>query len=655
MIYRTLALAFIAGGLTFEAAAPALAAEPASQAQGGPGAGGTQGGVKPQGVKGESVRQGNAAAQTADGDPRVEWIQGTEPGRAPADTLRRLRTGEPDPTVKPSDPSAPAPKGVTFSTPSWTIPSGATGWNVSFAAGETGVTFKGNPMADQMGLMLPAGYNPSAPPPLVIAWHGFGTSHNQPMFTGIPAAANTRGWMVMSPLGIADNTFGWLPGQDSTEYMINWLLANFPFDTTRVYGVGFSMGADCIASYAARHQSGSGVRLAAVATVCGVFDNYDIYFKDTSTQPLLEFLFGGPANVSPYTFEYHRTSLVRISSMVFPYPPVEGVSPARSLAHLPIYMTWSADDNVVTYASMHNYSVANYLLSLGANVTWLPQFNQPNKHSWAILNINHCFNWFATKTLDAHPGTFTTLADRDSEFNDVTVSTSLGGVFRRFDCSSNGTLGTLSLVNTSNVESLTVDLSNRGFAANANVHLTTSNLDSSGDAITIVNLANALPPSKVRIDSVDTYAWMFDAAQAKTSFSMPGGSHTADVYYDTFDMTLSISGTPSIGSPVVLNLTGGADGELYAMLYSAGDGLTPLSFIGDGDPRWLRLNDGTLTLLWSGTLFAGGQDQLQLWIPNDPGLVGLNFPIQSLTIPGSAASIPFVVGRVSNVLDVTVQ
>ena len=199
--------------------------------------------------------------------------------------------------------------------------------------------------------MIPSGYNPLAPPPLVIAWHGYGTSNNQPMFFPLPTEANNRGWLLYAPLGVADNTFGWLPGQVAVDKTLEWLRANYPFDESRVYGIGLSMGAMCITNYAARHQDPANVRFAALATVCGTFDNVDNYVQSPPTQALMQSLFGGAPFNSPYTFEYERVHMLRLPTPAFPpYLPVDAETPARSLLHLPFYMTWSADDNVVPYS-----------------------------------------------------------------------------------------------------------------------------------------------------------------------------------------------------------------------------------------------------------------------------------------------------------------
>src|SRR5262245_55929441 len=102
------------------------------------------------------------------------------PGHTAADTIAKLR-----------NPEHSGPLAITInSTPSWPVPSGATGYEITLDPSETGVVWNGNPFSETFSLMLPSGYNPASPPPLVVAWHGYGTSQNQIFFgTNLPNEA----------------------------------------------------------------------------------------------------------------------------------------------------------------------------------------------------------------------------------------------------------------------------------------------------------------------------------------------------------------------------------------------------------------------------------------------------------------------------------
>lgn len=571
-----------------------------------------------------------------------------EPGRTAADTLRRLKEGTPEP-LPPGKrkKGGPGISSVTVSPPVWTIPPGASGYNITLSAADTGVVFNGTPYPEQFSLMIPAGYNPSSPPPLVVAWHGYGSSHIQPMGF-LATEANNRGWILMAPLGIADNTFSWLPGQQAVEKSIDWLRANYPYNESRVYGVGFSMGAMCISNFAARHLDQNWTRFAALATVCATFDNTDNYTQTPSLHSLFEWMFGGIPYGAPFNFEYYRTSTLRLTMpMISPYPPVEGVTLARSLANIPVYMTWSTDDNQVPYSPRHNQSFITYLTSLGNAPTQVPVSGLTLKHHWTVLNVVNCFDFLAPKTLVTKPTSYTVLADVDGSFHNATTSSGASGQFRRFDLNVNAPSGNVQISSTSNITNLSLDFSGYGFAGGGDVNVATGTVDATTDRVTIIIPATAAPPSKVRVDSVDNYNWNYDGGVA-TSLIAPAGSHTTDILYNTFDFNLAISGTPAIGANITVDITGGADGDLYWLLVSDAAGVTPLSIVGDGDPRWLNLDIFTMYIGAQGALSGGGQDQIPVTIPNDPILSGVSFQLQNVTAPGSVAGIPFFFGRISN-------
>lgn len=577
-----------------------------------------------------------------------------EPGRTAADTLRRLKNGESEP-VPPGrrGPGGPGISSVTVSAPSWTVPPGAQGFNITLSPAETGVVFNGTPYSEQFSLMIPAGYSSAAPAPLVVAWHGYGNSHVQPM-AYLATEANNRGWILMAPLGIQDNTFSWLPGQKAVEKSIDWLRANYAFDESRVYGVGFSMGAMCITNFAARHLNPSWTRFAALATVCATFDNVDTYTQTPAVQSLFQWLFGGSPYSAPFDFEYFRTSLLRLTMpMVSPWPPVEGKTLARSMTTMPIYMTWSADDDVVPYSPRHNQSLITYLTSLGFAPTQVPVTGAPFKHHWTVLNVTNCFNFLASKSLNANPPIYTVLADVDGSFHSATTSGGTSGAFRRFDMNFNAATGALSLNNTNNITNIVLELGGYPVANGTDITVNSSTLDATGDAVYVNNPATSIPPSKVRRDSANNYNWDYNGV-AQTRLTIPAGTHTTEILYNTFDFNLALTGTPAIGSAVTFDVTGGADGESYWILVSEAPGTTALSLVGDNDPRWLRLDLLTMYGLAQGVLASGGQDHVPVAIVNDPNLVGLSFYLQTVTAPGSVSGIPYFFGRISNQLALTI-
>lgn len=594
-------------------------------------------GERPQGL-----RQGGGLEATA------------EPGRSASDTLRRLKEIDSEP-VPPGGVPQPGRKGVTIGPPgSWTAPPGSQGFNITLSPAETGVVVNGVPKSEQFALMVPAGYNPSTPPPLVVAWHGYGSSHNQPM-PWLVAEANARGWALMAPLGIADNTFSWLPGQQAVEKSLDWLRTNYPFDETRVYGVGFSMGAMCITNYAARHLAPADVRFAALATVCGTFDNVDNYTQTPGVHALMDSLFGGSPYTPPVDFEYWRTSLLRLSMpVVSPFPPVEGITLARTISKIPVYMTWSTDDNVVSYSPEHNTSLSTYLTSLGNTPTQFPQTGLALKHHWSVLNVINCFNFFATKTLVANPTNFSVLADRDGSFYSLTTTGGPPPQFRRVDVAVDNAIHTVDVTQTFSVTNINVNLSGFGFSANTDIAVNTGTTDATSDALTLSGLPTAAPPSKIRRAGLDVYDWNWNGSTS-IQVSAPAGLSSGNIYYNTFDLAFSVTGTPAIGNNISLNQSGGTAGESYWVLYCDSPGFLPLSLAGDNDPRWLLQDPATTNILHQGTLDGAGSDAVRVTVPNDTNLTGLTFPLQTVTAPGVVSGIPFFFGRISNKIDLLIQ
>jgi hypothetical protein len=286
----------------------------------------------------------------------------------------------------------------------------------------------------------------------------------------------------------------------------------------------------------------------------------------------------------------------------------------------------------------------------------LPKTGLPNKHSWAVLDANDCFNFFNGQTLNPHPPTCSVLTDLTGQFNDVTMTGGSNGAFRRFDLGATANISSVNLINTLNADNFTVALGALGFAPNTDITLTQSTLDALPDVIQLVNATTPKPPSKVQVNAIDAYNWTFDLTTGTTTIPGVLGTHVTSVLYNTFDMALGLTGVPAIGNQVTFDLTGGLDGEAYGLLYSAaGTNYIPLSFIGDGDPRWLLLDLFTFDSLGGGTLSNGGQDHFPATIPNAPFLVGSIFYLQAVTAPGATAGIPFIIGRISNQYVLTVQ
>jgi poly(3-hydroxybutyrate) depolymerase len=129
---------------------------------------------------------------------------------------------------------------------------------------------------------LPAGYNPSHPPALVVALHGdegapdsiaslmSSVTRDRNVILFAPQCPTALGCRLSDAAGSTNSWWGWL--QYSRTYDDSWLgrqiarvEARFAINRAREYALGWSGGADYLGWYALR----DGGRFAAVAFVAG--------------------------------------------------------------------------------------------------------------------------------------------------------------------------------------------------------------------------------------------------------------------------------------------------------------------------------------------------------------------------------------------------
>ena len=184
-------------------------------------------------------------------------------------------------------------------------------------------------------------YVPSSPSgqarPMIVGFHGFGVSHLDFSYynTEFLAEAAARDWFVLAPIQInpvlntGDISFGSAESQLNVEYVLNYVLDEWPIDLDRIYGIGFSMGGGNALSYAARHRDRETGAFAAVVNHTGAVSPSDVLEPRTrdSNAPL-EATFGGP----PPRFEYQRAASIDLSltdGSLLPGWPPHGRQPHR--------------------------------------------------------------------------------------------------------------------------------------------------------------------------------------------------------------------------------------------------------------------------------------------------------------------------------------
>lgn len=128
-------------------------------------------------------------------------------------------------------------------------------------------------------LHVPVGYQPARPYPLVLNFHGHGsTAARQEAYTGFSRLADRHGFIVTYPQGLVgpDGRTGWASGGPNKPQandvlfvsdLITALQARLCIDPARIYATGFSNGGGLTSVLACRLAG----RVAAFAPVAGSY------------------------------------------------------------------------------------------------------------------------------------------------------------------------------------------------------------------------------------------------------------------------------------------------------------------------------------------------------------------------------------------------
>ena len=281
---------------------------------------------------------------------------------------------------------------------------------------------------------LPAGYDPDGPPlPMVIAYHGFGSSAGSvAVQSTLDEQCNNRGWVYLSVTGMFSELFGSPPCQQHIEVAIQWMLDTYNVDPDRLYMVGFSMGGGITANFAARRRDPDGIMLAAIGLVSATSDWAASHaFGTAGVQALLEnpLNFGAPPAAAPFAYESASGLSFDVSG---PGPGLGPLQPDRSLSSnlgtTPTWMVWDLADPVLMSAQQ-NPARADFLQSLGGEVTVKTVFNTtdpvtgaPAAHSWAVLKEGQLMNFFDGRVVDRRPRRFDALLAEDGAVGEVQVT-----------------------------------------------------------------------------------------------------------------------------------------------------------------------------------------------------------------------------------------
>ncbi|HEX5010452.1 MAG TPA: hypothetical protein VFY71_08615 [Planctomycetota bacterium] len=275
------------------------------------------------------------------------------------------------------------------------------------------------------GIQYALPQSPAGPVPLLVAWHGFGSSaatvSDQ---TTLDEECDARGWAYLAVTGIDDKLFGPPLAQQNVAAAIAWMHTQIELDDSRLYMVGFSAGGGCVANFAARHRDPDGPVVAALGTVSASMDWTQTWWLEPATRTWLQnpFNFGGPPSFS--LFAYQRSSTLYFDPDTYPPAPgtaLDSFAMAQNLHATPAWITWDTGDTI-GYLPKQSVHLAALLGSYGDTVqavpvsgTTDPDTGLPATHSWAVLDETALCDFLAAHVAQPLPGAVTALVDDERD------------------------------------------------------------------------------------------------------------------------------------------------------------------------------------------------------------------------------------------------
>ncbi|MCA9002158.1 MAG: hypothetical protein KDB61_09555, partial [Planctomycetes bacterium] len=245
---------------------------------------------------------------------------------------------------------------------------------------------------------------PSVNAPLLVGFRASNVSHQDVLVhTTFWDECLARGWYFLAPLshGIATQvtTSGsCLNAQLNTEAALKWVTAHYPIDMDRIYGVGFSAGAETLGSYASRHLDPADPMFAAIAFHTGPVDNVDVYNQSSvSGKSTLATIFGGTPSTVP--FEYRRVGLLELDAMQLWVSG--GAHAARNLGSIPTQIWYATNDQNLQLVQ-HTTQLFDWMNLNGLGIVSVHSAVNPDPtggfHNWTVLDEVQICDWFELQT-----------------------------------------------------------------------------------------------------------------------------------------------------------------------------------------------------------------------------------------------------------------
>ena len=392
-------------------------------------------------------------------------------------------------------------------------------------------------------------YVPSSPSgqarPMIVGFHGFGVSHLDFSYynTEFLAEAAARDWFVLAPIQInpvlntGDISFGSAESQLNVEYVLNYVLDEWPIDLDRIYGIGFSMGGGNALSYAARHRDRKTGAFAAVVNHTGAVSPSDVWSHEPAIRTPLEATFGGP----PPRFEYQRAASIDLSLTDGRLLPA-GRHMAVNLTGVPVrtyyyvndpkaYLRSQSDelDRFMSGEPSLSHELFVEMTSQPCGVTGLPG------HCWDLLIESEVCDWLEMQSLAPLTAAGKVLADRDGRWNGFDVIAHGSGEFAAFDyrvLPGTTAAGMVEIFGRENIQRVTLNVDELQLDANLGLEIQTYAIDGNATEISVSGLT--APPSSVRRNNLlianvcangpGAARWCYDAPTGTLSLFETAGS-----------------------------------------------------------------------------------------------------------------------------------
>ncbi len=450
------------------------------------------------------------------GMPRPTGSSGSERGSAPA-------RAAPRPLSSSSAPTRIAPAPVTARPPaggSGTLTESLVYYVIRLFGGSKGTT---TGYREEFMVFAP---EQSQPRPLLVVFHRFGVGHLDAwVHTQFFQEARLRGWHVLAPLSASGVHFGSIEGQINTEAAMDWALANFNVDASRIYAVGFSMGGGAAVNFAARHQDPGQFRFAAVADHTGGISLPNSYLNTTSaTRAILDFWFGDGSPGSAEHWKMMRSSALDFDPQTLQVDPSTNL--ARNLQHVPLKVWRASNEPLATsYLSAECDVLVSHLQAIGGQAEY--EVVPYSAHEWDLLDEGEVLSWLSSHDLQM-PTSGNTLADHDGKYFHFEVTQDVPGAFTPFSWNvefPEPTPNKLALWDTANLTRLKVDSLGAGLDPDAYLEIELATADELGDEVVLSSWPRT--PSAVFRDGIQvSQNWIYDDQRLELTIQETDGTQT---------------------------------------------------------------------------------------------------------------------------------